>query len=59
MKRYKVVGPLPILDHQPGETFQQEVPADLEKFLLGTGGLAVVSESKPKDEKATKSADSL
>ena len=54
-KRYKVVGTRPILDHQPGETFTAEVPADLEAYLIGIGGLAVVgAEEKPK---ALKSAD--
>ena len=54
-KRYKVVGTQPILDHQPGQTFTQSIPDDLEAYLLGIGGIKVVEEPK----KATKSADRL
>jgi hypothetical protein len=58
MKTYKVVGTAPILDHQPGETFEQKIPADLEAYLLGIGGIAVVQKPVEKP-KATKSADRL
>jgi hypothetical protein len=59
MKRYKVVGTAPILDHQPGETFEAELSANFEAYLTGIGGLAVLADKpKPKPEpKALKSAD--
>lgn len=41
-KRYKVVGTQPILEHQPGETFEAKIPKDQEAFLIGIGGLEVV-----------------
>ena len=53
-KTYKVVGAQPILDHPPGSTFEQNIPADLEKSLIAIGGLAVVDGKK---SKASKSAD--
>ena len=56
-KRYKVVGSAPILDHQPGETFDATLSASFEAYLTGIGGLAVVKEEKPKEPKASKSAD--
>jgi hypothetical protein len=56
LKQYKVVGALPILDHQPGETFEAELSADYEAYLTGIGGIAEVAD-KP-ESKATKSADS-
>ena len=56
MKTYKVVGTAPILDHQPGETFEQSIPADLEKYLIAIGGLAVVEEKAAEEPKANKSA---
>ena len=34
-KRYTVVGSQPILDHQPGESFEADIPEDQEKFLVG------------------------
>jgi hypothetical protein len=52
MKRYKVVGTAPILDHQPGETFEQTIPADLEKYLIGIGGLAIVGGKAKSDNKS-------
>jgi hypothetical protein len=60
MKRYKVTGTAPILDHQPGETFEAELSANFEGYLTGIGGIAVLADKpKPKPEpKATKSADS-
>lgn len=45
-KTYKVTGSQPTLDHQPGETFKQSIPATLESFLLGIGALRVVEEDK-------------
>lgn len=48
-KRYKVVGTAPILEHQPGETFEAELFEEQEKFLVGIGGLEVV-ESKPAEK---------
>ncbi len=57
-KTYKVVGTQPILDNQPGETFEGNIPADREAFLIAIGGLAVVNEPKAVEKpKATKSAD--
>lgn len=44
-KTYKVVGTAPILDHQPGEEFTADL-SDVEDFLIGIGGLAIV-ESTP------------
>jgi hypothetical protein len=40
-KRYTVTGSQPVLDHQPGETFDADLPADQEEFLVGIGALAV------------------
>ena len=56
MPRYKVTGTQPILNHQPGETFEAKIPTDREAFLIAIGGITVVDEPKPVD-KATKSAD--
>lgn len=49
-KRYEVVGTQPVLEHQPGEKFTADVPADLEEFLVGVGGLKVLGDAKPKLE---------
>jgi hypothetical protein len=57
-KRYKVVGVLPILDHQPGETFEAELSPEYEATLTSIGGLAVVADKPKPEPKATKSADS-
>jgi hypothetical protein len=41
MKRYTVTGSQPVLDHQPGESFDADLPADQEEFLVGSGALAI------------------
>jgi len=56
MPRYKVTGTQPILNHQPGETFEGNIPHAREAFLIAIGGITVVDEPKAVD-KATKSAD--
>lgn len=59
-KTYKVVGTAPILDHQPGSTFEADL-SDIEDYLVSIGGLEVVDDDKPpKHPKAPKpSADDL
>lgn len=52
MKTYKVVGTQPVLDHQPGETFEQKIAPDLERYLIGIGALAVVETKKSKAAKS-------
>lgn len=44
MAKYKVVGAQPVLDHQPGETF--ELSEEEAAFLVQVGAL---KEVKPKD----------
>lgn len=46
--RYKVIGTQPILEHQPGETFEANVPRNLERFLIGIGGLEVLKDAPAK-----------
>lgn len=48
MKKYKVVGVAPILDHQPGETFEAKLDQAHEDFLVQIGGLKVVESKKKK-----------
>lgn len=49
-KRYTVTGTQPVLDHKPGESFEAEIPAEQERFLVGIGALAI-----DKAERRTKS----
>ena len=42
-KRYTVIGSQPVLDHQPGETFAADLPADQERFLTLIGAIKVAS----------------
>ena len=47
-KTYKVVGTAPILDHQPGETFEADIPDEQADFLVSIGGLEVVKAAEVK-----------
>ena len=47
-KKYRVAGPHPVLDHEPGSTFQAEIPADQEARLLERGSLIRVLSDAPK-----------
>jgi hypothetical protein len=49
-KRYKVVGTAPILDHKPGEVFEANLFDEQEEFLVGIGGLEVVTERPAQKE---------
>jgi hypothetical protein len=49
-KRYSVTGDQPVLDTLPGETFEAEIPADQEEFLISIGAIRVVS-NDPKHDK--------
>lgn len=39
MPEYTVTGPHAVLGHDPGKTFEADLPADQEKFLLAAGHL--------------------
>lgn len=47
-KKYRVAGPHPVLDHEPGSTFEAEIPADQEARLLERGSLIRVLLDAPK-----------
>ena len=47
-KKYRVAGPHPVLDHEPGSTFEAEIPADQEARLLERGSLIRVLSDAPK-----------
>lgn len=38
-KKYRVAGPHAVLDHEPGSTFEAEIPEDQEARLLERGSL--------------------
>ena len=48
-KTYEVVGAAPVLDHQPGETFEASLDKGTEEFLMNTGALKVVQKKKSDD----------
>ena len=47
-KKYRVAGPHAVLDHEPGSTFEAEIPADQEARLLERGSLIRVLSDAPK-----------
>ena len=53
MTRYKVVGVQPVLGHQPGETFDADIPEDQEAFLKQIGAIQAVGGKAPKNPKAS------
>lgn len=59
-KRYTVIGSQPVLDHQPGDSFTAELPADQERFLTLIGALKVehteIPASSPEGEKMIREA---
>ena len=57
-KRYKVIGTQPILEHPPGETFRASIDKELEKFLIGIGGLEVIKDTSPSSAPSAKAAKS-
>ena len=50
MKKYKVVGEAPVLDHAPGETFEAELDGAQEEFLVGIGALKVIGGAPKKKD---------
>lgn len=38
-KRYTVTGSQPVLDHQPGESFDADLDPHIEAFLISIGAL--------------------
>lgn len=49
-KRYKVIGTAPILDHQPGETFEADLDAGAEAFWFQIGAIELVKALGPAKE---------
>ena len=47
-KKYRVAGPHAVLDHEPGSTFEAEIPEDQEARLLERGSLIRVLSDAPK-----------
>lgn len=55
MKRYKNVGTTPVLDRRmPGDTFDADLPDDLEAFLLRIGALKIISQDVKADDRISK-----
>lgn len=50
--RYQVTGPRPYMGHQPGETFDAELPPDQEQRAKDRGSLRVVKRDEKTNEKA-------
>lgn len=48
-KRYRVTGTQPVLDHRPGETFEAQIPAEQERFLLSIGALKIATKKPKRD----------
>ena len=47
-KKYRVAGSQAVLDHEPGSTFEAEIPEDQEARLLERGSLIRVLSDAPK-----------
>lgn len=47
MTLYLVVGPRRYRDHPPGETFEADLPTDVEARAIGRGSITVVKRSTP------------
>lgn len=54
MKRYKVTGAQPVLDKEPGETFDAALPEDQEQFLIQIGAIRIVSNEPGSDKRLAK-----
>ena len=53
-KRYKVIGGQPVWgNHQPGESFEADIPPGVEMFLKDIGAIRVVSKDPKNDERLT------
>ena len=48
-KKYQVVGRNEVFDHQPGQVFEAEIPADQEARLLERGSLIRVQQDAKKN----------
>lgn len=55
-KTYKVVGPFPTYDTEPGGTFTRELDPDHEQMLVDQGAIKVVPAKAKADEKAGSSS---
>jgi hypothetical protein len=47
-RRYEVTGTQPVLEHQPGDIFETDIPPAQEARLIASGALAVVPVAYPK-----------
>jgi hypothetical protein len=41
-RRYEVTGTRPVLDHQPGEIFEADIPLEQEERLVQGGAIRVI-----------------
>ena len=50
-RKYRVVGALPVLGHQPGAVFEAAIPVQQEALLIAGGSISRVVEAPKKKEK--------
>jgi len=50
MGHYKVIGIQPVLEHMPGDEFDEDLSPDLEEFLIQSGSLEKDPEKQPEPE---------
>jgi hypothetical protein len=57
-KRYKVIGGQPVWgNHQPGESFEADIPEAEEAFLKDIGAILVVSNDPATDQRLNPDAE--